>query len=70
VALAPSRFPALAEPLLLQAFPLGRNLGEDARSLVAQADESAPQEKSSAQRRHIVDSQSVKSTGVGGEQRG
>jgi putative transposase len=70
VALASPRPPTLAQRLpLLQRVPLGWHLGEDA-CCPARAAEDSSQQESSAQRRHRRDSQSVKTTGVGGEQRG
>jgi hypothetical protein len=45
-------------------------VGKGTRSPPAPAGEGAPQEKPSAQSAGIVDSQSVKTTGVGGEERG
>jgi putative transposase len=70
VALAPPRLPALAQRLpLLQGVPPGWYLGEDARRSLRERVrvrlERNPQPSAA-----IVDSQSVKTTGVGGKERG
>jgi hypothetical protein len=70
VALAPPRLPALAQRLpLLQRVPPEWHLGEDARRPLRERVrvrlERNPQPSAA-----LVDSQSVKSTGVGGEERG
>ena len=49
-------------------FPLGRGTWARGARSHTRAGEGAPQEKSSTQRPGIVDSQSVKTTGVGGEE--
>ena len=55
------------DPLpLLPLLALGRNMGEDALSPAQEASASSPEEEPPAQRAAIVDSQSVKTTGVGG----
>jgi putative transposase len=71
MAIASSRLPALAQCLsLLQRVPLGWHLGETSRCC-ARASEGLPQERNPQPSAGIVvDSQSVKSTGVGREERG
>jgi hypothetical protein len=54
---------------LFQKMAHRRNLGED-QSGYPRTPTSPLEEKSPAQCRHIVDSQSIKTTGVGGEERG
>ncbi len=69
MALGPPRLPALAQRLpLLQGVPPGWHLGEDARRS-ARASARSP-ERNPQPSAGIVDSQSVKTTGVGGEERG
>ena len=64
------RLPTLEDSLaLLPLLALGRDVGEGA-CRPAQASASSPEEGPTTERGHIADSQSLKTTGVGGKERG